>query len=848
MRVWLKLGWREITRSPRFTTLFVLNLALGLAGFLLITAFGGSLGRHLDDNLREMLGADLVLRSSRPLTAGEQDLGRTLTGPGAVQAKQLSFYSMVRGPRLARLARVVAVDAAHPLYGSLSYAGDAVHEQVIATLQRERTVLLTREAARALAVEAGETLTIGRADYRVAFFLERDPAAEFTAIDLAPKLFLGLPQVRESGLIRFGSRVSYQTLIRLPANTDAAAARLEKALAEAAGGETPVRVATTAEVNRRLGQVVGFFAEFLGLASMVSLFLAGLAAGHLFQEQLRARRRETAILLSLGARRAAALGLHTGVLAVLGLAAALLAILFARLLLPFFALLFRGLLPAGLHLGIGPMDAALAVIVGVVGSFLFCLPVSLRLAAVQPLHLLQQTAEAPPAQTAALRLLPLLGLLPALGLLFLLASRLGGSLFSGAVFTGGLVVLLGTLFLFARLLLAGCRLLAARAGLTLRIVLRNLYRNRLAAASLFTALAAALLLVALIPQAERGLQAEVSRPENMELPDLFLVDIQPEQQQPLADFFPDGGPRLSDPAPMVRGRIVRINGVPFADWRQQHVDSEERVFRRTEFNFSSRAQLDASETVVRGRPLNSAPWTGEGMFEISMEQQFSQRLGVTIGDRMVFDIQGIELEGEVVNLRRVRWNSFQPNFFLLFQPGVLDEAPRTYLASVSRVKAADKVALTRRLSAAFPNLSVIDVSQVVDQLGAIAGRVAGALRFMAGLAMVTGLVAVFAIARQEALRREREINLLRVLGASVGRVRLLIMLEFGLVGAAAGLSALLLSYAASWAVAWLLFDRLWRFDWLSALLLFVAATLVCAGTALFAADSVLRRRPAALLG
>ena len=119
---------------------------------------------------------------------------------------------------------------------------------------------------------------------------------------------------------------------------------------------------------------------------------------------------------------------------------------------------------------------------------------------------------------------------------------------------------------------------------------------------------------------------------------------------------------------------------------------------------------------------------------------------------------------------------------------------------------------------------------------------------MAGLAMVTGLVAVFAIARQEALRRERELNLLRVLGASVGRVRLLTMLEFGLVGAAAGLSAVLLSYAASWAVAWLLFDRLWRFDWLSALLLFVAATLVCAGTALFAADSVLRRRPVALLG
>ena len=218
MSLWLRLGWREIVRNPRFTALFVVNLALGLAGFLLITAFGGSLSRHLDDNLREMLGADLVLRSSRQLSAEEQRLGRTLAGPGAVQAEQLSFYSMVRGPRQARLAHVVAVDAAHPLYGTLDYADGLAHAQVIGGLQRERTVLLTREAARALEVEAGETLTIGQADYRVSFFLERDPAAEFSAIDLAPKLFLGLPQVRESGLIRFGSRVSYQTLIRLPSN------------------------------------------------------------------------------------------------------------------------------------------------------------------------------------------------------------------------------------------------------------------------------------------------------------------------------------------------------------------------------------------------------------------------------------------------------------------------------------------------------------------------------------------------------------------------------------------------------------------------------------------------------
>ena len=246
--------------------------------------------------------------------------------------------------------------------------------------------------------------------------------------------------------------------------------------------------------------------------------------------------------------------------------------------------------------------------------------------------------------------------------------------------------------------------------------------------------------------------------------------------------------------------------------------------------------------------MRAEPWNGEGLFEISMEEQFSKRLGVGIDDRLVFDVQGIELEGRVVNLRKVRWNSFQPNFFMLLQPGVLDEAPKTYLASVSRVAPGEKQALIRRLAGAFANISVIDVSRLVEQLRHITLRLTGSLRFMAALAMATGLVAVFAIARQETLRREREINLLRVLGAGIGRVRTLTMLEFGLVGGTAALSALALSTGVSYGVAWLLFDRIWRFNLGAGLLMLVAATLVSGFTALVAADSVIRRKPTALLG
>jgi putative ABC transport system permease protein len=230
-----------------------------------------------------------------------------------------------------------------------------------------------------------------------------------------------------------------------------------------------------------------------------------------------------------------------------------------------------------------------------------------------------------------------------------------------------------------------------------------------------------------------------------------------------------------------------------------------------------------------------------------MEKEFSKRLRVGIGDRMVVDIQGIEMEAEIVNLRQVRWVSFQPNFFMLTQPGVLDEAPKTYLASASRVNATIKNDLVNRLTESFPHISVIDVNGMVSQLLYIASQLTNAFRFMAGLTLVTGLMTVIAIARQEALQREQEINLLRVLGASQNSIRLLLLLEFGAVASIAALTAFACSLLSSYALAWLMFDRLWGMQWLSVALLLLGPVAVCGLTAVLAANTVVRRKPSSLL-
>jgi putative ABC transport system permease protein len=851
VNVLLQLGWRGLSRNRRFTLLFIVNLALGLAGFLVIGSFGNSLHRHLDGHLREMLTADLVLQSSRTLTEQEVQTCAAITGPGSRFAEQVAFYSMVKGPTIARLAQIVAVDGAYPLYGTFRTEEAPVPAQVMSNLQQKRNLLMSRETARSFGVGPGAILKIGQAEYEAASFFDHDPSSELTTLALAPKIYLGLPQLHASGLIRFGSRITYKRFIRLPAAADAAQvfARLNTALAGDTGKSSDIQVVNTLDINRRLGRIVAYFSSFLGFASMVSLFLSGMAAAYLFREHLHARVRETAIMLSLGASRRQCLALSAAQVALLGLAAAGFSIFLAWLLLPFFGTLFTGLIPAQLVLAVDPASVLVTLLVGTVGSLLFCLPVYLPLLRVRPLYLLQQGA----GESDTLRsktLLLLASIVPGVLMLTLLAISLSGSLKQGAVFTAGLGALILLFSLTASLLLGRCRRWSQTSNLSWKIVWRNLYRNRVSAIAVFVAIATVMLLVNLVPQIEKGLVEEIAQPKGLELPVFFLVDIQEEQRQPLCDFFQETGPVLSPLAPMIQGRIASVNAVPFAQWQSQRQGAEQSVLRRTAFNFSSREQLDATETVVKGPPMSTLPWSEATRqpFEISIEQQFSERLGVTIGDLLVLDIQGIELEGRIVNLRKVRWNSFQPNFFMLLQKGVLDDAPKTWLASVSRIGPEGRQAVLNRLVEQFPNISVIDVTRTVAQLESIAGKLTSSLRFMGSLALATGLIVVGAIARQEALRREREINLLRVLGAGIGRIRTLVILEFGFLGGAAALVAILVSYGCASVVAWLMFDAIWVFQWRSGLLLLAATPLICAVIALWAADSVIRRKPSALLG
>jgi putative ABC transport system permease protein len=854
MTFWIRLAWRELINNRRFSLFFIVNLAIGLVGFIALNSFNRSLHDHFQGNLRSILTADFVVSSSRAVTTEEETLLAEVLGADRSESLQVRFLSMVATDRHSKLAELIAIDGAYPLYGELRLLKRQTisAEAVRIGLVENTGVWLSEDAAASLGVEIGDTLKIGHQVFQVDDLVTRDPGSAVTGLELAPRLYLALEQLPETGLIGFGSRVQYMRYYRFPPDTDidAITHRLKLALVEAGGDPPELTVYDSRRIGRNLGRLVNHFTGYVGLIGIVALFLAGIGAAYLFRGHLSRNLRPIAILMSLGARRFEAYALFLLQVMILGVTAAVVAVLLSMLVLPIFPLLLQGILPPDLTTETDLSSLLIALLLGLVGSVIFCLPIIGRIHQLKPLVLLQgNTDDRTPAGG---RQRSVLFFMPAVLLFWGLSIYQTGSLERASVFLGGGALVMIILAVVGWLIFRGCRRLSRTRRPVLKIAFRNLYRNQFSSLSCFMTIAMGTFLINLVPQLKNGMQEEIRRPEGVSVPGFFLLDIQPEQLPQLRKFAEDRNQTLEHISPMISGRILSVNGGSFNRWvleRRQRDGDDRSEYRRREYNLSYRSTLDETEALVAGRPFTSDTFdfSGGTPAQISLEENFAHRFGLAVGDVLEFDIQGIPISGRVINLREVRWNSFQPNFYIVFQPGVLEAAPQTFLASIPQLGDLEKRELQNAMVAAFPNISMINVGQTIDQFLAIADRLSFAVSFMAVLSVLTGLVVLYSIARYEARRRQWEINLLKVLGAGFADIRSIIQLEFGFIGFTAALLAITLSLLASYGVSILYFDRLWEFSWGYGVLILTAVSLVSVVTAMAASHRTVRQKPMALL-
>lgn len=845
--LWLQLAWKEITNNYKFSLFFVLNLSIGLIGFIALDSFKHSIDQHLVDNSKAILTADVQVSSRFPLTEVETGMTEDVLDSPFEATDQISFMSMVAGNGNSRMSLIMGIEAAFPQYGDivLQQSGSVLTSNARAELLAGRNIWVARDLMVILGLQIGQQLKIGDAEFTITDVILEDPSSTISVMQSFPAIYMSLESIAATGLIQLGSRITYSRFYKLPPGYDVSTLEeaFERAEIEVLRDTNRLSFTTHEEESEDLGEILDYMNDYLGLIALVALFLAGVGAAYLFRSFFTSRFRDMAILMCLGGTPKQAYQMTLVQIVMLGLASAVIASVIAWFALPLLPLLFDGFLPRGFENRMEPNSLVLALFMGSVGSIICCLPILSKIYDLNPIGLFHETVQPSAVHSHWSRYLA--SYAPILVVFWLLACWQAGSLLIGTLFIVGFLIAIGLMGGIAWAILGACGRFSGQKRVTRKLALRNLSRNRLGALSCFLAIGLGSLLINLIPQIQKGLQEEIAQPTDFKVPDFFMFDIQPEQLADLESILAEQGYALSFLSPMIRARLDEVNGLVIDEVEET---PDEQLLRRRMYNLTYQDALKESETLVDGTTWDG-PWEfgSEELPGISLEENFAQRMGLQIGDTLGFDVQSVPVTGRVVNLREVDWNSFQPNFFVSFQPGVLDPAPKTFVAAISEVKPEDRIAVQNAIVLALPNVSVINVTQIVARILDITDQISWAIRVMAWLSIFAGLVVLFSIARYEVKSRFWEINLLKILGANFSDVKSIVQIEFGILGFTAALTGVVLSLAMSWGISWFVFDNLWRFSGLVTGASIVAISALSVLTALLATLSVLRQKPLELL-
>jgi putative ABC transport system permease protein len=824
----LTFALRALGRDLRAGELRVLlwALVIGVAAFASVGLFTDRIRQAMQQQAAELLAADLAVESHRPLAADWWAEARRL---GLRTSESREFRSVVLGNGRLQLTEVKAVAAGYPLRGELRIAQAPFDPGVVRPgPPPPGEVWAETRLLQQLGVGLGDRLQVGESHLRLTGIIALEPDRGINLFNIAPRLLMNLEDLDATGLIGVGARVQYRLLA---AGEAAPVAALREQLS--AGLQAGERLLGGREERPEIGAALDRAERFLGLASLVSLLVAAVAIAMSAHRHARRHWDMSAVLRCLGASRRFVAGVFLLQVLVLGLAGALLGGG-----LGYLAQFGLGELLGGLFAKELPSPSLIpllqALLAGLITLAGFALP---------PLWALKDT---PPLRVLRRDLQPnRLGRLAAYGpagaaLLALMAWQARDWKLTLLVF-GGTLLTLGLLALVAWLLVRALRGLKGGRS-AWRLGLASIPRR--AEMSVIQMVAFGLgLMVLLLLSIVRGDLLQVWR-ETLpaDAPNHFLINVQTDQLQPLRAFFQEHHRPAPEFQPMVRGRLRLIND------REVSADSyaaprAKRLVQR-EFNLTWGERMAADNQIVAGAwwdPQRPTTPGGEAPGEWSVEEGLAQELGIRLHDRLVFDVAGQAVAGRVTSLRRVQWDSFHPNFFVIAPPGLLDPSQASYITAFHLP--ADAPELPVRLVERFPNVTDIDVDSLMQRVRLIIERVMLSVEFVSLFTLLAGLIVLYAAIQASLDERLRESAILRTLGAVKRQIRTALAAEFLTLGLLAGLLATLAATLAGAVLARQLFELAYTGSpwlWLVGLL---TGGLGLGAAGLWGARSVLREPP-----
>jgi putative ABC transport system permease protein len=789
---YFKMAWRDGRSHLKRFFLFAASITIGIAALVSIQSFSDAIQISIDNQSKTLLGADLVLEASFPIDSSYNATFDTLNYQ---KAEQVRFASMVLAPKtgLSRLVQVRAIEGDFPFYGELILSDQTKRLKDL----KGNQAFIDENLADLLSVQVGDSIKVGSLNFEITTLVQKIPGEAAVAAFVGPRVFIPLPRLEETQLIQKGSRITYENFYKV--NDAETIAKNLKNKAE----DDRVRIQTVEGRKQSLGRALDNLYSFLNLIGFVALLMGAVGVGSSVQVYARQKKTTIAILRCLGVSSTQALAIFIIQISFMGIVGALIGTLIGVSVVPLFPILFSDFLPVTIESGISFFALGKGFGIGLLFTMLFALLPLIQARRTSPLATLRISEIVPSVWNDILHWITVSAIVSTL-LAFTFFQT--NSWINALIFCIGLSISFSILALTAKgLMMLTRKFFPSNASFTLRQGLANLYRpnNQTLLLLVSIGLGAFLIMTLLLTQQQLLKQLDITAQQSDT--NMVLFDVQTDQKETAISILEKNKMPLRASTPIVTMNLVEINGLSV----QQIMEDTTRDIRkwalRREYRSSYRNALAKSETLTSGEFVSNSDLSAQPI-PITVEEFLVRDLAVSIGDTLVWDVQGIPIQTYISGIRKVDWQRVEPNFYIIFPAGILENAPQFWVLLTQFTTKEQSNAVKKDLVTKIPNVSVIDLNVILDTVDSILQKIALAIQFMAFFSMLTGVIVLISSILSSRFQRVKESVLLRTLGASKKQIEQILLSEFFFIGFLATATGLVLAVVATWSLTVFVFE------------------------------------------
>ena len=808
-----KMAGRDFRKNLSRLLLFVSSIVVGIAALVAISSFGENLVRDIDDQAKELLGADLVLENNKPL--GEQ----AIDSLALEIASEVNFASMVAFPKkdASRLTQVRALEGNFPFYGKLETLpteGEADFRSGGKKALVEKALLTQFDA------QVGDSIKIGKVLFEIVGELQKVPGQTGITASVAPAVYIPLAYLEETGLVQYGSRVEYSRYLQFPAGT-----QVDQLIEpfESQWEVDRIDADTVEDRKESTGRSFANLSNFLSLVAFIALLLGCVGVASAVNVFVKEKLSSVAVLRCLGVPSLEVLLIYLVEIVGMGLVGAMIGSLMGTALQFVLPVVFSDFLPVEVSVGISWKSIGFGMVTGLLVSLLFALLPLLKVRKVSPMATLRpETADTTLLKDPA-RWAVMLGiLLFILGFSFYLLGKLTWAI----GFTLFVLIAFGVLWGVGMAIMWSVRrFLPLSLSYPWRQALSNLYRPNNQTISLIATIGLGTAMISTLFFLQNQLLQEAKFADKEDQPNLLLFDIQTPQLEAVKTKVIAQNMRVLQEVPIVTMQLNAINGI--TKKANEELPEEENYSRwlyNREFRVTYRDTLISSEQLTDGTLIPKGA-RGDSIF-VSFEKGFAEGNGFKLGDKVEFNVQGRPITTYIGSFRDVKFNQVSTNFLVIFPSGVLEEAPKFHVIITKTKDDRQAAEVQSEIVREFPNISIINLGTIVATLEEILGKISFVIQFMAFFSIATGILVLISSLIISKYQRMRESILLRTLGASSALVRLINTLEYFFLGSLASLSGILLSFFATFLLGKFVFQMNFSLAWKEGLVIYLAITLL----------------------